>query len=167
MNTFLRTGSSICFGVFWKEVHYKTTSAPFFPFGVDFFLEEAQCTGKQRKSHKSCSPCTKWRKALPRVSSYLNSFGAKFQTTFVVYFLILTNCHLERRLYVKLTVKQRRSRWDGSLSSLIWIYAVCESLLWSPVALKELNPNFAFNTLFVRYCTSNMLTTFFQCSRNS
>ena len=32
----------------------------------------------------------------------LNSFGAKFQTTFVVCFFILTNYRLERRLYVKL-----------------------------------------------------------------
>ena len=32
----------------------------------------------------------------------VNSFGAKFQTTFVVCFFILTNYRLERRLYVKL-----------------------------------------------------------------
>ena len=38
----------------------------------------------------------------------------------------------------RLNVKQRRSRWDGSLSRLIWIYAVCKSLLLSPVAVKEL-----------------------------
>ena len=31
----------------------------------------------------------------------INSFGAKFQTTFVICFLILTNYRLERRLYVK------------------------------------------------------------------
>ena len=120
MNTLWGEAVQVAFGIFSKEVHSKrTTSAPFFPSRVDVFLEEAQCTGKQRKSHKSCSPCKKWRKALPRVPSYLNSFGAKFQTTFVVCFLILTNCHLERRLYVKLTVRQRRSRWDGSLSRLI------------------------------------------------
>ena len=36
--------------------------------------------------------------------SFLNSFGAKFQTTFVACFLffILTNFRLERRLHVKL-----------------------------------------------------------------
>ena len=34
--------------------------------------------------------------------SIVNSFGAKFQTTFVVCFIILTNYCLERRLYVKL-----------------------------------------------------------------
>ena len=35
--------------------------------------------------------------------SLFNSFGAKFQTTFVVcFFFILTNLRLERRLYVKL-----------------------------------------------------------------
>ena len=39
----------------------------------------------------------------------------------------------------RLNVKQRRSRWDGSLSCLIWIYAVCKSLLLSSVAVKELN----------------------------
>ena len=56
-------------------------------------------------------------------------------------FLILTNlsfgktfiCKVERR-----NIKQRRSRWDGSLSCLIWIYAVCKSLLLLPVAVKEL-----------------------------
>ena len=37
----------------------------------------------------------------------------------------------------RLNVKQHRSRWDGSLSRLIWIYAVCKSLLLSPVAVKE------------------------------
>ena len=39
-----------------------------------------------------------------RIGWYVNSFGAKFQTTFVVcfFFLILTNHLLERRLYVKL-----------------------------------------------------------------
>ena len=42
---------------------------------------------------------------------------------------------------VRLNVKQRRSRWDGLLSRLIWIYAVCKSLLSSPVAVKELSSN--------------------------
>ena len=37
----------------------------------------------------------------------------------------------------RLNVKQSRSRWDGSLSRLIWIYAVCKSLLLSPVAVKD------------------------------
>ena len=44
----------------------------------------------------------------------------------------------------RLNVKQRRSRWDGSLSRLIWIYAVCKSLLLSPVAVKELKLSFSF-----------------------
>ena len=73
----------------------------------------------------------------------LNSFGAKFQRTFVVCFFFYFHklwlgktfiCKVER-----LNVKQHRSRWDGSLSRLIWIYAVCKSLLLSPVAVKELN----------------------------
>ena len=46
-------------------------------------------------------------------------------------------CTLDR-----LNVKQHRSRWDGSLSHLIWIYAVCKSLLLLPVAVKELNKIF-------------------------
>ena len=41
-------------------------------------------------------------------------------------------CKVER-----LNVKQRRSRWDGSLSRLIWIYAVCKSLSLC-LAVKEL-----------------------------
>ena len=62
--------------------------------------------------------------------SYIfNSFSAKIQTTFVICIFILTNY---------LNVKQGRSRWDGSLSRLIWIYAVCKSLSLSPVAVKEL-----------------------------
>ena len=39
-------------------------------------------------------------------------------------------CKVER-----LNVKQCRSRWDGSLSRLIWIYPVCKSLLLPPVAV--------------------------------
>ena len=38
----------------------------------------------------------------------------------------------------KLNVKQRRSRFDGLLSGLIWIYIVCKSILLSPVVVKEL-----------------------------
>ena len=37
-----------------------------------------------------------------KVSIPLNSFGAKFQITFVVCFFILTNYRLERSLYVNL-----------------------------------------------------------------
>ena len=40
--------------------------------------------------------------ALTKLIYSLNSFGAKFQTAFVVCFFILTNHRLERRLYVKL-----------------------------------------------------------------
>ena len=54
---------------------------------------------------------------------YLNKLS--FGKTFI--------CKVER-----LNVKQRRSRWDGSLSRLIWIYAVCKGLLLSHVAVKEL-----------------------------
>ena len=56
-------------------------------------------------------------------------------------FFILTNCRLKRLSYVKLKdwiPKQRRSRWDVSMSRLFWIYAVCKSLLLSPMAVKEL-----------------------------
>ena len=40
---------------------------------------------------------------------YMNSFGAKFQTTFVVFFFILTNYRLERRLYAKLKDRMSNS----------------------------------------------------------
>ena len=81
-------------------------------------------------------------------SDYFNSFGAKFQTTFIDCFFIITNCRLERLLcnVERLNIKQGRSRWDGSLSRLIWIYAVCSPHpppppppLLSPVAVKELS----------------------------
>ena len=39
------------------------------------------------------------------ISIPLNSFGAKFQTTFVVWYFFLTNYRLERSLYVSLHVK--------------------------------------------------------------
>ena len=41
-------------------------------------------------------------------------------------------CKVER-----LNFKQRRSRWDGSMSRLIWIHAVCKILLIPPVAVKK------------------------------
>ena len=68
----------------------------------------------------------------------INSFSAKFQATFVVCFFILTNYRLYICKVERLTVQQGRSRWDGSLSRLIWIYAVCKSQLLSPVAVKEI-----------------------------
>ena len=72
---------------------------------------------------------------------FFNSFGAKFQTTFVVCCFYLNKLSFGKTFICKverLNVKQRRSRWDGSMSRLIWIYAVCKSLLLSPVAVKEL-----------------------------
>ena len=56
-----------------------------------------------------------------RLPFYFNKLS--FGKTFI--------CKVER-----LNVKQRRSR---SMSRLIWIYAVCKSILLSPVAVKELN----------------------------
>ena len=75
-----------------------------------------------------------------------NSFNAKFQTTLICRLLFYFNklslgktfiCEVQR-----LNVKQRRFRQDGSVSSLIWIYAVCKSLFLSCVAMKELNISF-------------------------
>ena len=66
-----------------------------------------------------------------------NSFGAKFQTTFVVCFFILTNCRLERRLYVKLkdwmsnSVDQdETAQWAVSSGSMLFakpIFIACGS----------------------------------------
>ena len=73
----------------------------------------------------------------------LNSFSAKFQTTFVVCFFILTRYRLERRLYIKLrpwmlnSVDPDETAQYGSLSRLIWICAVCKNLLLSPLEVKE------------------------------
>ena len=78
------------------------------------------------------------------LSIVFNSFGAKFQTTFVVCFFYFNKLSFGKTYICKverLNVKQRRSRWDGSLSHLIWIYAVCKSLLLSPVAVKESSPS--------------------------
>ena len=71
---------------------------------------------------------------------YLNklTFGKKFI------------CKVER-----LNVKQYRSRWDGSLSRLIWTYTVCKSLLLLPVTVKELTliPSLSRITVRVRVIT--------------
>ena len=74
----------------------------------------------------------------------LNSFGAKFQTSFVVclfFFFFFKNCRLKRRLWVKLKDNSNSVDPDETahMSRLIWIYAVCKSLLLSPMAVKELN----------------------------
>ena len=71
----------------------------------------------------------------------LNSFGTKFQTTFVVCFSFLTNYRLKSSLYVKLKDRMSNSvdpDETAHMSRLIWIYAVCKSLLLLPVAVKEL-----------------------------
>ena len=69
---------------------------------------------------------------------YLYSFGANFQTTFVVCFSFLTNYRLK---YVKLKYWISNSvdpDETAHMSRLIRIYAVCKSLLLSPVAVKVL-----------------------------
>ena len=74
--------------------------------------------------------------------SEFNSFGTKCQTTFVVCFFYLNKLSFGKTFICtvkRLNAKQRRSRWDGSLSRLIWIYAVCNNLLLSPVDVKELD----------------------------
>ena len=73
--------------------------------------------------------------------TFINSFGAKFRTTFVVCFSFLTNYSLKRSLYVKLKDWMSNSvdpDETAHMSCLIWIYTVCKSLLWSLVAVKEL-----------------------------
>ena len=77
-----------------------------------------------------------------RYAFFFNSFGAKFQTTFVICFFYFNKLWFGKMFICKvdrLNVKQRRSRWNGALSHLIWIYAVCKSILLLPVAVKELN----------------------------
>ena len=94
-----------------------------------------------------------------------NSFGAKFQTTFVVCFFYFNKLSFGKTFICKvkrLNVKQRRSRWDGSLSHLIWIYAVCKSLLLSSMAVKELRLMFPSNNAF---CTYKRAASSKQCLR--
>ena len=43
------------------------------------------------------------------------------------------------------------------MSRLIWIYAVCKSLLLSPVVVKELNANFLFDKIASLNGTSNLI----------
>ena len=77
-----------------------------------------------------------------QITEFINTFGAKFQMTFVICFSFLTNYRLKRSLYVKLKELMSNSidldetaHGDGCL---IWIYAVCKSLLLSLVEVKEL-----------------------------
>ena len=73
----------------------------FFPFRTDICLEgedDHWCSDYRSGCQKNCEMA----KRLLSASIPVNSFGAKFQTTFVVCFFILTNYRLERRLYVKL-----------------------------------------------------------------
>ena len=63
----------------------------------------------------------------------INSFGAKFKRTLLSAFLFLTNYRLKRSLYVKL----KDGMSNTHMGRLIWIYAVCISLLLSPVAVKD------------------------------
>ena len=60
--------------------------------------------GKLWKNISHCRPLI----LLPKMPS-INSFSAKFQTTFVVCFSILTHHRLERRLYVKLKDRMSKS----------------------------------------------------------
>ena len=80
-----------------------------------------------------------WYVLLPL--GHFNFFGPKFQTFVVCFsFSFFNKLSLEKKLIRKaerVDVKQRRSRWDGSsayISRLIWIYAVCKSLLSPPVS---------------------------------
>ena len=69
----------------------------------------------------------------------INSFGTKFQTILSSAFLFLTNYRLKRSLYVKLKDRMSNSvdpDETAHMSGLIWIYAICKSLLLSPVAVK-------------------------------
>ena len=85
-------------------------------------------------------------------SLIINSYSTKFQTTFVVRFFFCFFFYFNKlsfgKMFIckveKLNVKQRRSRWDGSLSRLIWIHAVCKSLLSSPTAVEELKHTVQF-----------------------
>ena len=84
----------------------------------------------------------------------VNSSGAKFQTTFVICIFYCNKLSFGKTFICKverLNVKQHRSRWDGSLSRLIWICAVCKNPLTLPVAVKELNDMSSFVSHCVVY----------------
>ena len=66
-----------------------------------------------------------------------NSFGANFQATFVVCFF-LTNYYFESSLYEKLKNWMSNSVDPDETARLTWIYSASKSLLFSPVAAKEL-----------------------------
>ena len=78
---------------------------------------------------------------------HLKSFGAKFQTTFVVCFLVvvfffLTNFHLERKKFIckveRLNVKQRRSSKTAHNEPSHLDLCCLQKPISSPMAVKEL-----------------------------
>ena len=104
---FSRTSVKMLFNwnntVSWKAPLVRIT---YFPC-----LIESEFRGRRRrtcwaKSHRSHN------------LNVVNSFAAKFQTTFVVCFFFKNKPPLRKKFICeveRLNVKQRRSRWDGSL----------------------------------------------------
>ena len=77
-----------------------------------------------------------------KIRANLNSFGAKFQMTFVIcfFFYLKTNYRLERRLYVKL------KDWTSNIEPSHLDLCCLRKLLLSPVAVKELKERTYFHT---------------------
>ena len=68
-----------------------------------------------------------------------SNFRQHLSSAFSFYFNKLSFGKMSICKVERLNVKQRRSRWDGSLNRLIWIYAVCKSLLLSPPTKKPIS----------------------------
>ena len=69
----------------------------------------------------------------------INSFGAKFKTTFVVcFFFFYFNILSFGKTFICEDERLNSNSVDPD-ETAHWIYAVCKSLLLSPMAVKELN----------------------------
>ena len=84
-----------------------------FPFYNRHIFRRGLESRKANGESQQLSPVETNGGKIPSVSSSLNSFGAKFQTTFVVCFSFFNKLSLEKKFVRKverLNVKQRRSR---------------------------------------------------------
>ena len=130
MQVCINLAALVKYNVYWTICHFTKADDQKTYFAIWYSIIWAAGT------YPSCLPREDRVRLLP-----INSFGAKFQTTFVVCFsFFLTNYRLKRRYYVKLIDWMSNSVDPDKmvhLSRLIWIYAVCKSLLLSPVAVKS------------------------------
>ena len=74
----------ICKWIYSWRKKFARSGSKLFPFRAKGFW----CAGKQNRKTQKLPPLYKIAEQLPSVLSLFNSFGAKFQTTFIVCFFL-------------------------------------------------------------------------------